>query len=134
PIPGRKRLVWLVILTLFFNVGIIPNYLLVRELGLLDTYASLILPVLVNAFYLVIMRQFFLDLPSDLLESARIDGASEPRVLVSIVLPLSGAVVAVVTLFYAVAYWNAFFNALLYLTDNSMWPLQLIVRQYVLQS
>lgn len=133
PIPWRRRLVWFVVLALFFSVGIIPNYLIVRELGLLNSFASLILPVLVNAFYLVIIRQFFLEIPQDLLESARIDGAGELRVLLSIVLPLSGAVIAVITLFYAVLYWNSFFQALLYLNDATMWPLQLVVRQYVLQ-
>jgi putative aldouronate transport system permease protein len=133
PVVGRRALLWIVLFTLVFSPGIIPSYLIVKQLGLLNTYASLILPVLVNAFNLVIMRQFFLGIPQDLLESARMDGASELSVLIRIVLPLSGAVVAVVALFYAVAYWNSFFSALLYLNDTTMWPLQLVVREYVLQ-
>ena len=106
---------------------------MVKQLGLLNSYASLILPVALNAFNLVVMRQFFLEIPHELVDSAKIDGASELRILWSVVLPLSGAVVAVIALLYAVFYWNAFFQALLYLSDSSMWPLQLVLRQYVIQ-
>jgi ABC-type glycerol-3-phosphate transport system permease component len=88
---------------------------------------------MINAFNLVVMRQFFMGIPQELIDSARMDGAGDFRILTKIVLPLSGAVIAVVALFYAVAYWNAFFNALLYLNDNSMYPLQLVLRNYVLQ-
>ena len=123
----------LVLLTFLFTPGIIPVYLTVKELNLLDSYAALILPVAVNAFNIVIVRGFFMSVPSELLDSARIDGASEFRVLTRIVMPLSRAVLAVVGMFYAVGYWNAFFSALLYLDDSSKWPLQLIVRTYVLQ-
>ncbi len=128
-----RAVVYMVLFTMIFTPGIIPNYLIVRQLGLLDTYAALILPVMINAFNLVVMRQFFLGIPSELIDSARIDGAGELRILWSIVLPLSKPVIAVIGLFYAVAYWNAFFGALLYLNDNSSWPLQMIVRMYVLQ-
>jgi putative aldouronate transport system permease protein len=90
--------------------------------------------VMISAFNLVVMRQFFMGIPQELLDSARIDGAGDFRILLMIVLPLSTAVIAVVALFYAVAYWNAFFNALLYLNDTAMWPLQLVLRTYVLQN
>ena len=128
-----KPLLMLALLSLLFQPGIIPSYLVVKQLGLLNTYASLILPVALNAFNLVVMRQFFLEIPHELIDSAKIDGASELRILWSVVLPLSGAVVAVIALLYTVFYWNAFFQALLYLSDSSMWPLQLVLRQYVIQ-
>jgi len=133
PIMFGRAILMLAIFTLLFTPGIIPNYLVVRELGLLNTYAALILPVMISAFNLVVMRQFFMGIPQELIDSARIDGAGDLRVLVKIVLPLSGPVIAVVALFYAVAYWNAFFNAMLYLSDTGMWPLQLVLRTYVLQ-
>jgi putative aldouronate transport system permease protein len=133
PIVGGKVMIRLVLFSLFFAPGIIPSYLVVKELGLLNTYAALILPVLVNAFNLLVMRQFFMSIPQELIDAAAIDGASELQVLTRIVLPLSKAVIAVIALFYAVAYWNAFFNALIYLNESSMWPLQVVVRLYVLQ-
>ena len=86
---------------------------------------------MINAFNVIVMRAFFLDLPEELIESARIDGAGELRILFRIVLPLSKAVLAVVGLFYAVGYWNAFFSALLYLNTPEKWPLQLVLRTYV---
>jgi ABC-type glycerol-3-phosphate transport system permease component len=133
PVVGRKPLLLLALFSLLFQPGIIPSYLVVKELGLLNSYAALILPVVLNGFNLVVMRQFFMEIPHELIDSARIDGANELRILLSIVLPLSGAILAVIALLYAVFYWNAFFQALLYLSDNSMWPLQLVLRQYVIQ-
>ncbi len=130
---GGKFFLLLALTTLLFTPGIIANYLAVKQLGLLNSYASLILPILVNAFNLVVLRQFFMGIPSELLDSAKIDGANDFDILVRIVLPLSKAVVAVVALFYAVGYWNNFFNALLYLNDSAMWPLQLVLRLYVVQ-
>ncbi len=121
------------LLSLLFQPGIIPSYLVVKQLGLLNSYASLILPVMLNGFNLVVMRQFFMEIPHELIDSARIDGAGELRILLQLVLPLSGAILAVIALLYAVFYWNAFFQALLYLQDSSMWPLQLVLRQYVIQ-
>ena len=134
PIVFGRAILMMVLFTLLFAPGIIPNYLVVKQLGLLNTYAALILPVMISAFNLVVMRQFFMGIPQELIDSARMDGANDLKILTHIVLPLSGAVVAVVALFYAVAYWNAFFNAMLYLNTNSMWPLQLILRNYVVQA
>jgi putative aldouronate transport system permease protein len=133
PIIFGRAILMMVLFTLLFAPGIIPNYLVVKQLGLLNTYAALILPVMINAFNLVVMRQFFMGIPQEVIDSARIDGAGDLRILTQVVLPLSRAVIAVVALFYAVAYWNAFFNALLYLNETSMWPLQLVLRTYVLQ-
>jgi len=100
---------------------------------MIDTYQSLILPGLISAFNLIVLRNFFMNIPQDLMEAARLDGASDWQVLWQIVLPLSKAVLAVIALFYGVDIWNAFFNAILYLNDASMWPVQLVLRQYVLQ-
>jgi putative aldouronate transport system permease protein len=131
---AHRPLLFVILLTFLFGPGIIPTYLLVQSLGLLDSYASLILPGAVAAFNVVVVRSFFMNsIPQDLIDSARLDGASEFRILWNIVLPLSKAVTAVIALFYGVGYWNAFFNALLYLNDNAKWPLQLVLRAYVLQ-
>ena len=132
-VPGSRFMLILVLGTLLFGAGIIPNFLLVKELGLLDTYASLILPGVISAFNLVVIRNFFMEIPQELYDSARIDGANELQILTRIMLPLSKAVIAVIALFYAVAYWNEFFNALIYLNDTSKWPVQLVLRQFVLE-
>lgn len=133
-VPFSKTALVLVLCTMFFGAGIIPNYLLIKELGLLNSYWALILPGLISAFNMIVMRNFFMELPQELFESARIDGASEFRIFFSIVLPLSKAVLAVIALFYAVGYWNSFFNALLYINDTTKWPIQLVLNQYVVQS
>jgi putative aldouronate transport system permease protein len=135
--PGsfaHKPMLMLVLGALLFTPGIIPSYLIVKQLGLLNSYWSLILPSAVSAFNVIVMRAFFQELPSELLESARIDGAGELTMLRRIVLPLSKAVIAVIGLFYAVGYWNAFFNALLYLNENDKWPLQLVLRTFVVNN
>ncbi|MFJ9884757.1 carbohydrate ABC transporter permease [Streptomyces sp. NPDC091287] len=135
--PGsfaHKPLLMVVLFTLLFTPGIIPSYLLVKNLGMIDSYWSIILPTAINAFNVIVMRAFFMDLPQELLESARIDGASDLTVLLRIILPLSRAVLAVIGLFYAVSYWNAFFAPLLYLNDSSKWPLQLVLRTYVVNN
>ncbi|MEU0205333.1 carbohydrate ABC transporter permease [Streptomyces canus] len=127
---GGRPVLLLVLFTFLFPPGMIPSFLLVKELGLLDSYASLVLPVLVNVFNLVVLRGFFQGIPDELYEAARLDGAGDLRVLVSVVLPLSKAALAVVGLFYAVAYWNSWFYASLYL-ESDHWPLQQVLRTYV---
>ncbi|WP_055697549.1 MULTISPECIES: carbohydrate ABC transporter permease [Streptomyces] len=133
-VPGSKPVLLMVLFTLLFAPGMVPMYVVVKELGLLDSYWSLILPVLINAFNLVVLRAFFMNIPDELYQAARIDGAGDWRILTRIVLPLSKGVVAVVGLFYAVTYWNAFFNAMLYLNDSGKWPIQLVLRTYVVQN
>ena len=133
PIVGGRFVLTAVLFTMLFGAGIIPNFLLVKALGLYDSYASLIVPGLVSAFNFLVLRNFFQNIPAELLDSARIDGAGDLAILLRIVLPLSKAVLAVVALFYAVGHWNAFFNALLYLSDTGKWPLPLVLRLYVLQ-
>lgn len=128
---GHRPLLMIVLFALLFTPGIIPSYLVVKSLGLIDSYWSLALPVMINAFNVIILRAFFMELPEEIIDSARIDGAGDLAILWRIVLPLSKGVLAVIALFYGVGYWNAFFAALLYLNDFSMWPLQLVLRTYV---
>ncbi|HEX8630734.1 MAG TPA: carbohydrate ABC transporter permease [Catenuloplanes sp.] len=134
--PGslwHRPLLFAVLLTFLFGPGIIPSYLVVKSLGMIDSYASLIIPTAINAFNLVVLRAFFMNIPGELIDSARIDGAGEFAILWRIMLPLSKAVLAVVALFYAVGYWHAFFNALLYINTTEKWPLQLVLRLYVVE-
>ncbi|MYY07001.1 MULTISPECIES: carbohydrate ABC transporter permease [unclassified Streptomyces] len=132
-VTGSRFILMTALFTMLFNAGIIPNFLLVKGLGLYDTYAALVMPTLVSAFNLVVLRSFFMNLPEELYDAAKVDGAGDLRILVRIVLPLSKAVLAVISLFYAVTYWNAFFNSLLYLNDSDKWPLPMVLRTYVLQ-
>ncbi len=117
---------------MFFSAGIIPNFMLIKYLGLLDSTWSLIIPGLISAFNMIVIRNFFQGLPEELIEAARIDGAGEWRIFLQIVLPLSKPVLAVMGLFYAVGYWNTYFNALLYINDSEKWPIQVVLQQYVL--
>lgn len=131
---GHRPVLIMLLMTMLFAPGVIPSYLMVKQLGLINSYWSLILPTMINAFNVIVLRSFFMSIPKELLDSARIDGASETTILTRIVLPLSKAAVAVIGLFYAVTYWNAFFNALLYINDASKWPMQLVLRTYVVNN
>lgn len=124
----RTPLLLLVLFTLLFNGGLVPTYLVVRNLGLLNSYWALMLPNLVSGFNLLVMKSFFQGLPSEIEEAARIDGASEWQVLWRIVLPLSRPILATIGLFYAVSLWNAFFDAILYISDAQKQPLQVVLR------
>ena len=128
---GNKPLLMLVLVSLLFNPGLIPTYLVVQQFGLLDSLWALIIPTCVSAFNVIVVRAFFTGLPNEVMDSARIDGASEWKMFRYIGLPLSKAVIAVIGLFYGVGYWNSFFSAMLYLNDSSKWPLQLVLRTYV---
>ncbi|WP_203568048.1 carbohydrate ABC transporter permease [Aestuariimicrobium ganziense] len=130
---GHRPILFIFLMTMFFGAGMIPSYLLISNLGLLNSLWALILPGAVSAFNVLITRNFFMAIEPAIIEAARIDGAGEWRILSTIVVPLSRAVIAVVALFYGVGYWNAFFNAMLYINDNTKWPLQLVLRSYVLQ-
>ncbi|MFW6596919.1 carbohydrate ABC transporter permease [Propionibacteriaceae bacterium Y2011] len=123
-----------VLLTMLFSAGLIPNYLTIKQFGLLDSLWSLVLPVSVSAFNCIVMRQFFMNLPQELTEAAIVDGASEFRIFWNIILPLSKPIMAAIGLFYAVAFWNTFFSALLYINDAAKWPIQLILRQYLVNN
>ncbi|MER5752819.1 carbohydrate ABC transporter permease [Streptomyces sp. NPDC002088] len=128
---GHRFFLMTMMATMFFGAGLIPTYLLVQSLGLTDTYLSLILPSAVSVFNILVLRSFFMGISPELTESARIDGASDLRILLTIIMPLSRAVLAVISLFYAVGYWSAWFNASIYLTDQQMMPLQNVLIQLV---
>lgn len=130
----RKPVMLMVIFSMLFSGGMIPTYLVVKNLGLLDTYGALLLPGAISAFYLIILKNFFAQLPDELEDSARIDGASDPQILFMIVIPLSMPAIATLTLFYAVGHWNQFLNALLYINDAGKFPIQVWLRQIVLLS
>ncbi|WP_135554483.1 carbohydrate ABC transporter permease [Paenibacillus cymbidii] len=126
--PGRKPLMLAILLTILLSPGIIPPYLVVRELGLINSVWSLILPVLTSGWFVLLMNGFFESLPDSLEEAAVMDGCNEVRAWFSIVLPLSLPAMAAFGLFFAVGYWNTFFSAILYINDFEKWPLQLVLR------
>ncbi|MEU5072819.1 carbohydrate ABC transporter permease [Streptomyces asoensis] len=128
---GHRGILITLLATMFFSAGLIPTYLLVQSLGLTDSYLALILPSAVSVFNILVLRGFFMGISPELIDSARIDGAGDFRILWRIVMPLSRAVLAVITLFYAVGYWSAWFNASLYLNDQDMMPLQNVMIQLV---
>lgn len=132
---GKKLWTFYFTVTMFFSGGIIPTYLLVQKLGLVDTFWVMVILGAVNTWNMIIMRTFFQNnIPVSLQEAAIIDGANDLLILVKIVVPLSTPIMAVMTLFYGVAHWNAFFNALIYLNDRSRYPLQLILREILVQN
>ncbi len=133
-LPGRKYLSLLVVIPYVFNVGMIPTYLLVTNIGLIDHLAAIFLPGAISTYNCLIMRSFFEGLPSELKESARIDGASEIQVLVRIILPLSKAIIMTIGLFYGVSFWNDFFHAMLYLNSNHLQPLPILLRNILMAS
>lgn len=131
---GSRPVLMLLLMSMLFAPGVIPSYLLVKDLNLINSYWSLILPTMINAFNVIVLRSFFMGLPRELIDAARIDGANEWQILWKIVLPLSKASVAVIGLFYAVTYWNAFFNAMVYMNESAKWPMQLVLRTYVVNN
>lgn len=137
---SRKNVMWkgaimmLIVMTMFFDGGLIPKYLLVKNMGLLDTYWALIIPSAMTTWNLIIMRTAFQGVPDALEESARIDGATDWTILFRIIIPLSLPVIAVMVLFYGVWHWNKWFDALIYLRDRDLFPLQLILREILIQN
>jgi multiple sugar transport system permease protein/putative aldouronate transport system permease protein len=134
-LPGRGGIMFFFFFTTLFSGGLIPTYLVVRDLGLLNTRWALILPAALSVWNLIITRTYFQTaIPDELLDAATIDGANDFRFLRDIVLPLSGPIIAVNALFYAVGHWNSYFDALIYLTDESLFPLQLVLREILVQN
>jgi putative aldouronate transport system permease protein len=131
--PGRKFWMLMVVIPLFFSGGIIPSYLWNVQLGLRNTRWSLILPGLVNSYNMIVMRNFFQGVPKDLEESARIDGATNLRILMSIYIPVSTAVLATVALWVMVSHWNAWFDATIYINKAELYPLQVVLRRILLE-
>ena len=130
-LKGRKLVMFIIVITMFFSGGIIPEYMLVRNLNLLNSIWSLVLPGLISPFYLIILNTFFQNIPDSLEESAEIDGSSHFRTLISIIVPLSLPVIATLSLFYAVGRWNGFTDTLMYITSPKLYPLQLKLYQLV---
>ncbi|MHA7964108.1 carbohydrate ABC transporter permease [Paenibacillus sp. CAU 1782] len=130
-LDGRRVIMFLVVFTMLFSGGLIPTFLVVKELGLIDSYAALIIPSAISAFNLIILKNFFQNIPEGLEESAKIDGCNDFGILFRIVLPLSMPAIATISLFYAVTYWNTYLSAILYLNDNAKWPIQVLLRQIV---
>jgi len=134
-LPGRKTITFLLVITLFFDGGMIPRYLVVQQLGMLDTIWAMVLPGAVGVWNLLIARSFFeVTLPNELREAAQIDGASDFRFFFAVALPLAKSLVVLMAMIHLVANWNAFFDALIYLNDASKYPLQLVLRNILIQS
>ncbi|GBG10017.1 carbohydrate ABC transporter permease [Paenibacillus agaridevorans] len=133
-LPGMGFIIVLFIFTMMFNGGIIPNYLLVRELGLINNLGSLILPALISVFNMLVIKSYFENLPASLEESAKLEGARNLTILFRIILPLSGPVLATIGLFYAVYYWNDYFHPMLYINSTSLKPLQLYLQDIVMNA
>lgn len=127
-LPGRNLFTFLFTFTMLFSGGIIPTYLQLRSLGIINTRWALLLPGAVSVYNMVVTRTFIGNIPAELSEAAQIDGCSDARYFVFILLPLSKAIIAVISLYYAVGHWNAYFNALLYLSDRTLYPLQVFLR------
>ncbi|WP_299970201.1 carbohydrate ABC transporter permease [Devosia sp. 66-22] len=132
-LPGRRAVYVLVLVTIVFEPGMLPDYFFNKQFGLLDTYWSVIMYKAVNAWYLIILVRFFEEIPEDLIEAARIDGANPFQTFYMVVLPLAKPAIATIALFYIVFHWNEFFRPLLYLNDQNKWPLQLVLRQFVVE-
>jgi multiple sugar transport system permease protein/putative aldouronate transport system permease protein len=129
-LPGRRWLTFFVLIPTLFSAGIIPNYIVVQQLGLLNTVWAIVLPGAMAVFNVIITRTFYqLNIPGELLEAAKIDGANDVQFFLRVALPLSKPIIAVNLLFYAVGQWNGWFSAMLYLTDQNLYPLQLVLRE-----
>lgn len=131
---GRNTILNFVIITMLFSGGLIPSYLLIRNLHWLDSYLALTIPGAISAFNMIIVKNFFQELPVELEEAARIDGCNEIVIFSKIVLPLSKPVIASIGLFYAVGHWNDYFNSMIYLNTNTKYTVQMILRQIVLMA
>ncbi|GHT56635.1 sugar ABC transporter permease [Spirochaetia bacterium] len=131
--PCRRALTLVIVFTMYFNGGLIPTYLLVRDLHMYNTPWAILIPAAISTYNLIVARTFFENsIPNELYESAKLDGCSNLRMLFSIVLPLSSAIIAVLVLYYGVAHWNSYFPALIYLRNEKLFPLQIILRDILL--
>ena len=128
---GKKQIMGMIVFTMFFSGGMIPSYLVMNQMKLIDTIWAMVLPGAISTYNMIVMRTFFMGIPESLHESACLDGANDWQVLVRIVLPLSMPIMATMLLFYAVGHWNSYMNALLYLNSKSLFPLQSILRNMV---
>ncbi|AJY75796.1 carbohydrate ABC transporter permease [Paenibacillus beijingensis] len=129
---GRRTLLIFIMLTMIFSAPLIPQFILMRELGLVNTLWALMIPTAISAFNLFVLRSFFMQLPSEIIDSARIDGCGEPRILWNIVLPLSKPALATIGIFYSVTNWNKYMDALYYINDRQLYPLQVKLRELLI--
>jgi len=133
--PARSFFTFLISFTMLFGGGMIPTYLVVKNLKITDTIWAMVIPNAIATYNLLVMKNYFqTNIPSELEEAAWIDGCSDYRLLISVILPLSVPIVAVMILFYAVGHWNAFFNAIIYLRKQNLYPLQVILREILIQN
>mgnify|MGYP001440692934 CR=1 FL=1 len=133
-LAGQKVFMFLFVFTMLFSGGMIPSYLVVKETGLLNSLWALIIPGLVSPFQMIIMRLYFYTIPNSLEESAKMDGASHTRILISIMIPLAMPAIATIALFYAVEYWNSYFDALMYINRRERFPLQVYLRDTLINA
>ena len=133
-LAGRNFFLSMILFTMLFSGGLIPTYLVVSSLGMLDTYWALWIPGAISAFNMIILRNSIQGLPEELIDAAKIDGCGEWRTLSTIILPLTKASLATFTLFYAVGHWNSYFSAILYIKNTDMWPIQVWLRQIVMEA
>ena len=131
---GKQFFMWIIIFTMLFNGGLIPNFYLIKSLRLFDTHWAIILPRLMSAFNIILLKNFFENMPTELEESAKIDGATEIQILWKIILPLSKTILATLSLFIAVSFWNCFFEAIMYIRETKLWTLQLVLREIIISS
>lgn len=133
-LAGKKLFMLFFIVTMFFNGGMIPTYLLIKELGMINTPWAIILPGAVSVWNIILSRTYFKGLPNELKEAARIDGASDLKIFLKIILPLSKPIIFVLALYAFIGQWNSYFNAMIYLEDQSLYPLQLVLREILIQN
>jgi len=133
-LKGRNLVMGMILFTMFFNGGMIPNYILIKDLKLYDSVGALILPGSISAFNLILMKNFIkTTVPESLEEAARVDGANDLRILFNVVVPLLTPAIATMTIFCAVGYWNSYYSAMMYISDRALWPLQLVLRELVVE-
>ncbi len=131
-LPGRNLFLTLIIFTMVFEPSIVPEFIVINNIGLFDSYWSVILYKMVNVYYLILMIRFYKELPKEYFEAAEIDGANHFQVFIHIVIPLSIPALMVIGLFYTVAHWNEYFHAMIYLNDTNKWPLQVLLREFAI--
>lgn len=130
-LEGKKALMGFIVFTMFFSGGMVPTYLVVNQLGIIDTIWAMVLPGAISTYNMIVMRTFFMGIPESMHESACLDGANDIQILLRIVLPVSKPIMATMLLFYAVGHWNGYMNALMYLNSKALFPLQSILRNMV---
>lgn len=131
-LPGRTGITMYFVFTMLFGGGLVPTFLVVNQLDLIDTLWALVLPSAISAYNMVLMRNFFQSVPNELYESAQLDGIRLSGYIFKILVPLSAPAIATISMFYAVSYWNAYFNSVIYIRSSDLWPMQMVLRQVLM--